>query len=342
MFKGLKKYFAGCVAISFLLASVCPAYVLGVTPSIEINEGVAPAVQRISGEDRYETAAKIAQSGWTSKSEYAILSAGMDNNLIDALAAAPLAKLKNAPILLTEGSELNQFTEAELKRLEVKTIYLTTGNQVISTKVTDKIKALGISIVLLGGQDRFETAINIAKQMGSFQNIVVATAWTNADALSIASIAAAKGMPILLSDVKDLPANVKAYVDSVRDKISCSYVLGGSAVLRENVTQALPNATRIAGDNRYNTNVEILKTFAHDMKYNYVYIANGEDSHSADAMVGAPLAALKSAPIVLTATELTEATTAFARLSLPPNLIALGGEAVVPTSILAELSTAVV
>ncbi len=40
------------------------------------------------------------------------------------MAVTPFAKLKNAPILLTEKNNLNSQTEKELKRLGVKKVYI--------------------------------------------------------------------------------------------------------------------------------------------------------------------------------------------------------------------------
>ncbi|KJR45615.1 N-acetylmuramoyl-L-alanine amidase [Desulfosporosinus sp. I2] len=53
----------------------------------------------MAGFDRFETASKIAKSGWT-QSDYAILAYG--GNYPDALSSAPLAKKYNAPILLND------------------------------------------------------------------------------------------------------------------------------------------------------------------------------------------------------------------------------------------------
>lgn len=296
------------------------------------------AVERIYGSDRYETAAKIAQAGWEGTSEFAVLSAGMDKNLVDALAAAPLAKLKKAPILLTQGDVLNSHAEAELKRLNVKTVYVTTGSKVITPKVLDRLGQLGVNVVSLGGNDRFETAVNIAKQLGNYNELVVATAKSNADALSVAAIAASKGMPILLSNPEGIPDQVKSYISSVKGNITQTYVLGGKGVLSDNVKNALPNSVRIGGTDRYGTNIEILKTFANELKVSAVYLANGEDRHLVDALAGAPLAAQTAAPVLLSGKDLPSASKEFAKLNLGSQIVAFGGENVVPKAVAELLS----
>lgn len=337
------KLFAGCLAVSFFITTVFTSNVFAANSRAQsVATGVVSSEQRLYGIDRYETAAKIAQEGWKGTSEYAVLSAGMDENLVDALAAAPLAKLKNAPILLTEGDVLNKYAEIELERLGVKTVYVTTGDKVITKKVLDRLAELNVIVVPLGGSDRYETALNIAKEMGSFDKFVVATAWNNADALSVASIAAAKGMPIILSDVNKIPDSVMSYIDSVKGNVAQTYVLGGTGALTDNVKNSLPNATRIGGVDRFDTNREVLKTFANDLKYSKTYLANGENNHLADALAGSPLAALTSSPVVLTGTSLPAETKEFVKLNLGFNFIIFGGEASVPLAINEQLSTALV
>lgn len=144
---------------------------------------------RIAGEDRYETAVKISQEGWEDGSAaYAVLAAGMNQNLVDALTAAPLAKAKDAPILLTGGKHLNSHTKEELIRLGVTTVYVTSGLGVITQPVIDELTAMNITVIPLGGSNRFATALNIADVVGFHGKLVLASGYSNADALSIAAI----------------------------------------------------------------------------------------------------------------------------------------------------------
>lgn len=343
MNKHKTKLLAGCLVVTFFMTTVFSSNAFAATSRTQsLDPQTVSSEQRLFGLDRYETAAKIVQEGWKGASEYAVLSAGMDDNLVDALAAAPLAKLKNAPVLLTEGEVLNKYAEAELVRLGVKTVYVTTGDKVIREKVLNRLSELNITVVPLGGSDRYETALNIAKQMGTFNKFVVATAWNNADALSVASIAAAKGMPILLSDVNKIPDIVKAYIDEVKNNVSQTYILGGTGALTDNVKNALPNATRIGGMDRFGTNLEVLKTFANDLKYSKTYLANGEDDHLADALAGSPLAAQTASPVLLTGAMLPSESKEFAKLNLGSNIITFGGEAVVPAGVVKQLDSAIV
>lgn len=338
MSKARQKWLSGCMALAFTMSTaLTPALAMA---SPVFTTATTDDTLRLGGVDRYETAAKIVQEGWTS-SEYAVLSAGMDENLVDALTAAPLAKAKNAPILLTEGTTLNSYTKAELTRLGVKTVYVTSGSGVIQKPVLDQLASMSITVKPLGGTDRFETALNIAKELPAANELVVTTAWTNADALSVASIAAAKGIPILLTDAQSLNANVKTYIDSL--KVAKTYVLGGTGVVSDSAKAALPNPVRIGGVDRFATNQEILKAFASDLKPGQVFVANGQNEHLVDSLAGSPYAAQSQSPVVLTDGVLTEATKNFVKLNLLPNkVVALGGETVVGADVLTALTTSTV
>ena len=84
------------------------------------DNGVTTA--RLFGSDRIGTAVAVSNDGWMT-AETAILAPSADENLVDALAAAPLAG-KASPILLTEKNTLNATTKAELQRLGVKKVFV--------------------------------------------------------------------------------------------------------------------------------------------------------------------------------------------------------------------------
>lgn len=47
--------------------------------------------------------------------------------MVDALWATPFAKMKDAPILLTEKDKLNTQTKIEITRLKAKNVYVIDG-----------------------------------------------------------------------------------------------------------------------------------------------------------------------------------------------------------------------
>jgi len=331
--KAKQRLLNGCLAALVVLSSTLTPLAVNAAPTNPL-----PAFTRVGGADQYVTAALMAQKGWPGTTDNVVLSAGMNYTLVDALAAGPLAAKLKAPILLTDGGDsLNPITKAELQRLKPKKVYITSGTAVIKPQVINELKTMGITPVQLGGYDQYETSVNIAKELAgqgvTISRVVLAAGWLSpADALSVAPIAAAQEMPILTTTQGQLPASVKAYLDSIKAQVSESYVVGGSAVVSDGVKGELPGkVSRYSGLTKYDTNVQILKNFAKDYKNDQVYVANGETL--VDALAGVPLAASNQAPLLLINRQLENTTKNFVKLNLSTaKMVALGGEAVVPST----------
>lgn len=90
--------------------------------------------KRIAGTNRYETSEKIAEE--FGKSDVVVLASG--TNFADALAAAPLAKKMNAPIVLVKKDSLSENAKKLVK--DAKKVYVIGGENTISNKLVDEIK----------------------------------------------------------------------------------------------------------------------------------------------------------------------------------------------------------
>ncbi|AFM43268.1 cell wall-binding protein [Desulfosporosinus acidiphilus SJ4] len=299
---------------------------LTVVPFNAFADNAVPT--RLAGNTAAQTAAAIAdQTGWTGT---AILASSASYGMVDALTAGPLSSYLKAPILLTgPGNTLDSDTKAELTKLNVKTVYVTSGKAVISQAVLDQLSGMGINVVSLGGQDRAETSVNIAKKMVGVTKVAVANGLQ--DALSIASIASAANEPILLTDKDSVPSSVAAYL-AANPSITSTDVIGGTGVISNAVAAQFPNATRHFGTTAYDTNNQVIQDFSSSLQFTNVYVANGQTG--IDALAGAPLAALTKSPIVLTdGTVPAAATFVHSKLATGAVVTALGGAAVVSDSV---------
>lgn len=174
--------------------------------AVRALDGTNATMERISGANRYETAVNVSKKGWK-KSDVAIIATG--RNYPDALSATPLAHQNKAPLLLTDTNTLPDDVLNELDRLDVKQVILVGGKSAITTNVEKQLKSLNISFKRISGSDRYETSVNVAKQLAKSEQAVVTTGEGFADALSIAPIAASLNMPILLTKKSSLPQSVK-------------------------------------------------------------------------------------------------------------------------------------
>lgn len=306
---------------------------------------------RISGKDRYETSVKISETGWKT-SKYIVIASGRDFS--DALCAVPLAKKYNAPIILTDGNTLSDETVSEIKRLGADTVYIAGGEGAVSGDILKILEnKLGIkssNIKRLYGKNRYETSISIAGEVGIKDKIVIVYGKNYADALSIASIAAIKGMPIILTDKDSLPESINTYLTSNKGKITGAYIVGGQGAVSENVKGNVDKligitSKRLSGTTRYETNINALKEFENDndIQFNTIYLAVGQGpkgNEFADALSGAALAAMKNAPLILTYNELPKVAAEYLKSKVTDKtiVVALGGEAAVPQKVLDDFN----
>jgi putative cell wall-binding protein len=262
------------LAIIGMVAILVPSIALAAT-------GVT--TDRLSGADRFGTANKIADQFVSATT--AILAPAANANLVDALAAAPLAG-KNSPILLTDNNTLTQATKDELIKLGVNKVYVVGA---ISQAVFNEVNAMpGVTAIQLKGGDRIATAAQISSLLTNIAGSFVVGYGALADALSVASFAAAHNYSILVANPDgSLPTSEVAY------KGAKVYLVGGSTLVKD-----IAGATRLAGADRFATNKVVLETLSY--VYDKVYVANGTQAHLVDSLVASSLAASDGAPIILT------------------------------------------
>ncbi|MBC2582737.1 cell wall-binding repeat-containing protein [Clostridium sp. DJ247] len=301
---------------------------------------VSAASNRLWGQDRYATSVAISKEGWTS-SDYVVIASGED--YADALCAAPLAKKYNAPILLTESADINDNVKQEIKRLNAKHVLIIGKYSSVSQNTENEIKTLVSDIKRLGGNDRYETSVIVAKELGNISGVTVTSGNGFADSLSIASIAAQKGMPILLTAKDKLPEVIKNYIEENNTNIKDSYIIGGQGVISDNIAeQVSKSSVRLYGQDRFETNLNVMKYFKQDLKFDNLYVVQADGptgNEFADALSGSALAVKTSSPVILTYKTIPSATEKFIKenVKTKSNIIALGGVASVPEDIISTI-----
>ena len=301
------------------------------------------AVTRLSGADRYSTADAIVQFGWKTGAETAVLASGLSANTIDALTVAPLAKAKNAPVILVNPKDSVATIVSKFTALNTKVVYIANGTGIISSKVEEALKTSGIATVnRLGGDNRYETSLNIAREIGSSTSIVVASG-DNAhlvDSLSIAPIAAVKGMPIFLSG-RSLDSATSSYIKGLG--VKTTYVIGENDTVSDGIAKELPGVIRLAGTTRYETNAKVVDNFRADtsLNFNNIFIASGENENLIDALAGAPLAASKGAPIIFVHDNINSVVNTLLKsiVTGTTNIIELGGTSAVTAAATNAINT---
>lgn len=286
---------------------------------------VEQSIVRLGGNNRYETSVKVSQNKWTT-SDYVVLASGEE--FADALSATPLAKQLNAPILLTSGRVLDLTVIEELKRLQVKKVYIIGGTGAVSVNVEDVLKSMNINIERISGRDRYETSLAVAQKLNKASQVFLCAGTGFADALSISSYAAANGNPILLVGNNEINSEVIKFINDNKSKV---YVIGGTGVISDNVLNSISGAERISGDNRYETNTAVVSKFNSNFDFTNVYVSVGENFP--DAICGSALAGANGAPIVLINTSDLDSNNSYVKSQLlkANKVNVLGGEGIIST-----------
>jgi putative cell wall-binding protein len=207
----------------------------------------------------------------------------------------------------------------------------------------------GCQVKRIYGNDRVGTALSVANALKDtlnvekFDAIILAAAGVGqdqtkfADALSGSYLASAKNAPILLYTKGDLAqANLEFIAENLSED-GTIYLLGGNVSIPAEVEAALVEAgytvKRLAGDDRYLTNLAILKEVGVE-GVDEVLIAGGQgfaDSLSASA-TGLPIMLVKGSNTTLTAAQIE-----FLKSVEGKKITILGGNAAVS----AELEAAI-
>lgn len=261
--------------------------------------------RRLSGADRFETAKRIAEEFNSLMVDNIIITSGY--NFTNALSGSVLAKKINAPILLSgrndsENSSTLQYVQNHLNK--GGKIYILGNEDNINESMIISLKSLGYSnIKILQDGEKYGSikAINDEINANSGTPVVIASGNFFADGLSISSVAAAKGYPIVLSDTDALPAESEETIKKIRP--SKIYIIGGTSVISDGVKENIKklygisdkNIIRIGGEDRYSTSINIAKSF--ELNNKIVTFASGVDFP--DALSGSVLAAKLNAPLVL-------------------------------------------
>ena len=155
-------------------------------------------------------------------------------------------------------------------------------------------------VKLIAGDDRYATAVAIAKQTKYTDNIVIVNSNKLVDGLAATPLAQSKKAPILLASDNEIP---KVTLDYIKDIIKKSpsakiYIVGGESAVSNTAKKQLESVTknieRLAGDDRLTTSVAVAKAMG-SFKDAFVVGAKGE----ADAMSIAAKAAELKAPIIV-------------------------------------------
>lgn len=218
----------------------------GVENEIRSITGVEQ-VDRIAGQDRFETAAKIAAEVGPSSEVYVVEGADPDplRGWPDALSVSPLAAWREVPILLVTTESIPTATSNALAGVANATIV--GGTAAVNANVEQAIRDRGISVSRLAGDSRYSTSFEVAKAAMD-AGMDVASTWFATgrnfpDALAAGPAVARDGGVFLLLDGQDWNNSERAetWLRSFKGSLEVVTLVGGEAVIVPSVRTAISN-----------------------------------------------------------------------------------------------------
>lgn len=274
---------------------------------------VQVGASKIQGDTRFETAVAIADEahGTTTPSKVVLVNA---TSMIDGLTAAPLAAKLEAPVLLTNKEELPKATLDYIKNVK-KThsdaeITIVGGTGVVSDTVKKQLQEIGVKVDRVGGVDRHATSVAVAVKLEKLagtelDKAFVVAATGEADAMSIAPIAADTKAPIIVEGFDGMSTTANELLKSAND----IDVIGGK--VSEETRKAYEKRSGydfVAGEDRFETNAKIVRNYFNNVESIYVAKDGFTENNNevlVDALAVGTLAAKNDAAIILASKELT-------------------------------------
>ncbi len=216
-------------------------------PEVEVQlRSRGLTVDRISGADRYETAAAVARVpgagavGQDAGRKAVVLSSGL--TYPDALAAGGIVYAEHLPQLLTDPNALPPATSSALTDLGIQHVLITGGPNAVSAAVENQVKALGMTTERVAGADRYVTAVALAdlaidRYGFAAGHLDVATGQAFPDALTGGAHAGQGKAPLLLTLRQSMPPAVCSFIQ--RRGVGAGHVLGGSSAVDSGVKYGL-------------------------------------------------------------------------------------------------------
>lgn len=137
------------------------------------------------------------------------------------------------------------------------------------------------NISRIAGKDRIGTSLEISKAMfNESDNVVLASGFNFADALSAGQLAAALNAPLILSN-NQLDSRTSDEIAKLKPKNM--YIVGGENALGSNIEESVKsvvndiNIERLKGNDRYETSVKVMEKTKEFVDAEYLLIASGKN-----------------------------------------------------------------
>lgn len=233
---------------------------------IDTDGDTLPDAREFAGQDRYDTALRLAKNFATSKGGLGSVPAAFVSSgetLVDSISVAGLAGYVDAPIVLTSTGSLHGGTADFIEDYGVSTVYVLGGSAAVSDSVVTAIEGLSSepTVTRIAGDDRYATAAATASMIDA------ESSWCDTDAVSAVLINGASDMlaygvavqtiayrlqlPVLMTAADELPDATAEYITA--NDVEHVQIIGGTGAVSAGVASALTTlgvdtVDRVEGD----------------------------------------------------------------------------------------------
>jgi len=210
-------------------------------------------VERVFGDDRFETSAAVARKhdeilGGTQVAR-AFFAYGMDYP--DALAVGPVASAANGPVMLVQRDSVPASIADAIDDLDITIGYVIGGSSVVSDATNTQLRNLITANGAIGtiterwyGANRYETAAAVAGKGLAYRwidldTVGFATGMNFPDALGAGAALGHYGSPLLLTSSTALSPATAAFLEDHEYEIGRVNSFGGTSVVSATVYDAI-------------------------------------------------------------------------------------------------------
>lgn len=193
-------------------------------------EEKSSVVSAFAGEDRYETAIKVAEETIAKRGNKGKVIIADGRNYPDAVSIAPYASKEGIPVILVNGNKVPDEVKAFLNKHKIKEAIIVGGTKAVGKDV----EKLFSDFERIAGEDRYDTSKKIAERFfADSKTIFVASGESFADSLSVSYYAGNQNAPVLLTKANSLDDDTRDYLNANKDK---NYIIiGGDKAINPNL-----------------------------------------------------------------------------------------------------------
>ncbi|MDO5017766.1 MAG: S8 family serine peptidase [Lagierella massiliensis] len=189
-------------------------------------------VERISGENRYETAVDLFNKKIVDKQNIIVVNG---DKFADALSIAPYAGLKEYGIILTDGKTIDQ---SVLK--EAQTVLIVGGSSSVSEELEKELVSKGLEVSRIKGSNRYATSLNVAKELFyDATRVEIADGSDFPDSLTGAVLGIKNKAPMILVPRDTILPEAVDFIKGLR--LEGIDIIGGNGSVGEEVRETLKN-----------------------------------------------------------------------------------------------------